>query len=310
MTTSVQANLETNDDLSLYGLFSLFISNWLTLVITGFLSAILALIWAINQPNIYEVETILMPVENKQGGLGGLAGEFGGLASLAGMNLSDGGDKNSKLALELMESRYFIMKFIEHYDLTVPLMAVKSWDIQTDTLLINDDIYDAKANKWLRQVKAPKQPKPSALETYEVFKGVLNIEQDPKTKFIKLSIEYYSPFIAQQWARNFVAMINEEIRQQDSKEADESIAYLKELIQSSYVAELKKAFTSLMEEQLKSKMLAEVRKDYVFKVVDPALAPESKSKPKRALIIIAAGFLGGIIGIIIILYRSGRKSAK
>jgi uncharacterized protein involved in exopolysaccharide biosynthesis len=55
-------------------------------------------------------------------------------------------------------------------------------------------------------------------------------------------------------------------------------------------------------------MLAEVRQDYVFKVVDPAIAPDQKSKPQRALIIIIAGFLGGILGMVIVLYRSGKKS--
>ena len=67
-------------------------------------------------------------------------------------------------------------------------------------------------------------------------------------------------------------------------------------------------FSSLLEEQMKSKMLAKVRHDYVFKVVDPAIAPDKKAKPQRALIIIIAGFLGGILGLIVVLYRSGKQS--
>ena len=31
-------------------------------------------------------------------------------------------------------------------------------------------------------------------------------------------------------------------------------------------------------------MLAEVRPEYVFKTIDPAVVPEEKSKPSRALI--------------------------
>lgn len=63
-----------------------------------------------------------------------------------------------------------------------------------------------------------------------------------------------------------------------------------------------------MEEQVKSQMLTEVRKDYVFKVVEPAIVPELKSKPRRSLIIILAGFIGGIIGMIVILFKEGRRS--
>ena len=38
------------------------------------------------------------------------------------------------------------------------------------------------------------------------------------------------------------------------------------------------------------------------------VAPNNKAKPQRALIIIIAGFLGGIIGLIVVLYRSGKQS--
>lgn len=310
MANQAQVISEDSDDISLYGLFSLFIKNWLILAISGFSFALVALVWAVNQPNVYESETLLMPADGQNGGLSSLSGNLGGLASLAGVSLPEGGNDNSKLALELMKSKYFIMKFIEHFDLVVPIMAVESWDITTNELIIDDDAYDKKNNKWVRTVVAPKQIVPSYQETYEKFKTMINVEQDPKTKFVKFSIEYYSPYIAAQWTKDFISMLNNEIRDQDRIEADESINYLKELIQTSDVAELKKVFSSLMEEQIKSKMLAEIRKDYVFKVVDPAIAPENKSKPKRALIVIAAGFLGGIIGLIIVLFRSGRNSTS
>ena len=114
--------------------------------------------------------------------------------------------------------------------------------------------------------------------------------------------------MAADWLIKLVAQLNNTIRQIDIDEANRSIEYLEKLIVNSQVSGLQAVFSNLMEEQIKSKMLAEVRKDYVFKVVDPAVAPEKKSKPQRALIIIIAGFLGGIIGLIIILYRSGRQS--
>ena len=307
MAEQVLNNDNKTEDISLYGLFSLFFRNWLILCVSGFSFAIITLIWAINQPNVYKAETILMSVDAKNSSLGGLAGQFGGLASLAGVNLPDAGNDNTKLAIELMQSRYFISKFVERYDLTVPIMASKSWDISTNTLVLNEDVYDEKTKKWVRTVKAPRQQIPSGQEVYHKFITMMDVDQDPKTKFVTLSIEFYSPEIAAKWTRDFVNMINEEIREKDKLEAEESINYLQDLISNSNVAELRNVFSKLMEEQIKSKMLAEVRQNYVFKVVDPAIAPENKSKPKRALIIIAGGILGGIIGIIIILYRSGRK---
>jgi uncharacterized protein involved in exopolysaccharide biosynthesis len=297
-----------NEDLSLYGLFSLFLKNWLTLCISGFSLAIIALVWSLFQPNIYTAKTLLMPVEEDASKLDGMAGNLGGLASLAGLSLGDKGNTNSKLAIELLKSRDFITKFIDKYDLIVPIMAAKSWDLPSNKLVIDEKIYDQKNSKWIRNAIAPRKPTPSLLETYDKFMSILDVEQEPKTKFITVSIEYYSPHIAAEWTRNLVNMLNEEIRKIDKQEADDSINYLKRLANESNISDLRKVFTKLMEEQLKSKMLAEIRKDYVFKIVDPAVAPELKSAPKRAIIVVIAGFLGGIIGIIIVLFRSGRQS--
>jgi len=308
MESSLNTATKSSEDLSLYGLFSLFIKNWLILVISGFSFAIIALVWVINQPNVYKAETILMPVKDEKGGLGGLAGNLGGLASLAGVNMADGGNDNTKLALELIKSRNFISKFIDENNLLVPIVAAKGWDLASNTLIIDENKYDEKNKKWIRKAVAPRKAKPSLQEAYDMFLGLLNVETDPKTKFVRVSIEFYSPYLAAQWTRNLVSMLNLHIRELDKNEATQSIQYLNELTQKSYIAGLRNVFSSLMEEQLKSQMLTEVRKDYVFKVVDPAVAPEIKSGPKRAIIIIIAGFLGGIVGLIIILFRTGRRS--
>jgi capsular polysaccharide biosynthesis protein len=297
-----------SEDLSLYGLFSLFLKNWLILCVCGFSVAIIALIWAIQQPNMYKAETVLMPITDDKGGLGALAGSLGGLASMAGLGMGDSGNDNTKLAMQLIKSRVFIADFVEKNNLLVPLIGADDWNLENNTLGFNEKLYDVKTNTWVRDFKAPQKQIPSLLEAHEIFLKMLTVEIEPKTKFVKIAIEFYSPEMAADWLIKLVAQLNNTIRQIDIDEANRSIEYLEKLIVNSQVSGLQTVFSNLMEEQIKSKMLAEVRKDYVFKVVDPAVAPEKKSKPQRALIIIIAGFLGGIIGLIIILYRSGRQS--
>ena len=301
-------NSNTSEELTLYGLFALFIRNWLTLVISGFSFAIIALIWAINQPNVYTANTLLMPAGEDSGGLSGLAGNLGGLAAMAGVSLPEGKTDNTKLALELLETQHFLGEFIEENDLIVPIMAAKDWDVANNKLIIDPEIYDENTATWLRKAKAPRTPTPSVQETYEQFLKLLSVDQDPKTKFVTISVDFYSPYLAAEWTTKLVDKLNESIRLRDKKEATESIAYLEKLSVESNVHGLRTTFLSLMEEQIKSRMLAEVRKDYVFKIVDPAVVPELKSKPRRSIIIIIAGFLGGIVGIIIILFRSGRQA--
>ncbi len=296
------------EELTLYGLFSLFIKNWLTLVISGFSFAVIALIWAINQPNVYTAQTLLMPTSEDSGGLGGLAGNLGGLAAMAGVSLPEGKTDNVKLALELVETQSFLGSFIEDNDLIVPIMAAEGWDEASNELIIDPDKYDVNTKTWVRKPKLPRKVIPSTQETYEALLKLITVEQDPKSKFVKLSVDFYSPFIAAEWTQKLVDKLNQSIRLRDKQEATESIAYLEKLSQESNVYGLRNMFSSLMEEQIKSRMLAEVRIDYVFKIVDPAVVPELKSKPKRSIIIVVAGFLGGIVGIIIILFRTGRQA--
>ena len=44
-------------------------------------------------------------------------------------------------------------------------------------------------------------------------------------------------------------------------------------------------------------MLASAQQEYVFKTVDPAVVPQEKSEPKRALIAIIAAMLGCMLGV-------------
>ena len=50
-------------------------------------------------------------------------------------------------------------------------------------------------------------------------------------------------------------------------------------------------------------MFAEVRDEYVFKTIDPALVPEAKAGPKRVLICVLGTLLGGMLGVILVFIR-------
>ncbi|MCW4630976.1 GNVR domain-containing protein [Marinomonas rhodophyticola] len=50
-------------------------------------------------------------------------------------------------------------------------------------------------------------------------------------------------------------------------------------------------------------MLAQVQDEFAFKTIDPAVVPEEKAGPKRALICVLAVLLGGMLGMAIVLIR-------
>ena len=294
-----------DDEIDLRELFfTLWAGKWLISGISA-VFAIVAIVVSLMMPNIYRAEALLAPAQTEGGGgLKALAAQYGGLASLAGINLgSDSGDKVS-IGLEVLKSRQFIGEFIQRHDILVPLMAADGWDVESDQLTLDDDVYDARTAKWVRDVKALRKPEPSLLEAHEEFADRLSVSEDKKTGFIRVAFEFYSPVIASQWVTWLVHDLNDTMMRMDVAEAEQAIEFLNQQIENTSVTDLQDMFFRLIEEQMKTVMLAEVSNEYLLKTLDPAVAPEKKAKPKRSLIVILATLLGGFLGVVIQLVRA------
>ena len=196
-----------DDEIDLRELFQvLWEGKALITMVTG-LAAIVSVAVALSMPNIYQSTAILAPKsDGGTGGLSRLASQYGGLASLAGINLGGlGGDGMSKpaIALEKMKSLSFFKQHL-YEDLLVDLMAVESWDPSTRQLMYDDEIYDSASSKWLREVDPPRQAQPSDQEAHEAFLELLSISEDKQTGLISVSVEHESPDIAKQWVELMV----------------------------------------------------------------------------------------------------------
>lgn len=267
-------------------------------LVFSFFSVVLAL----YLPNIYRSDALLAPAAAApKTGLGGLAGQFGGLASLAGINLGAAGTDKTALALEIVRSRDFISRFIQTNNALVPLMAAKGWDISSGELIIDKDSYSD--GGWVREVEPPKRAEPSQQEAYEEFINILSVSQNKENGMVTLSIEHVSPVIAQQWVSSMVAQLNDYMKQRDMAEAEKSLQYLETKLQQTQIEELRQALYQLIEEQTKTLMLTQVSDEYVFKTIDPAIVPEKKAKPSRALLCIIGTFFGGFLGCFVVFVR-------
>lgn len=294
-----------DDEIDLRELFSvIWLGKWLIIAVTT-VFAIGAIIFAIKQPNIYKSETLLAPASEEQGGgLSGLASQFGGLASLAGVNLgAKGGVDKTQMAIEVIKSRQFTADFIQKHKILPDLMAAKAWDIAQDKLIYDPELYNEQTSTWVREVKAPFKPEPSMQEAYKVFSKMIAVNKAKETGMVTISVEHLSPAVAQQWVAWLIQDINKVMKDRDVAEANRSSEFLNKQIALTNVADIRTILYKLVEEQAKTIMFAEVRDEYVFKTIDPALVPEEKAKPKRALICVLGTLLGGMLGVMIVLVR-------
>ncbi|MGR5134743.1 Wzz/FepE/Etk N-terminal domain-containing protein [Vibrio alfacsensis] len=298
------AQQPADDEIDLRELFgALWKGKWI-IIATTFVFAVGAVLYALSLPNIYKSDALLAPAESSNGGgLSKMAGQLGGLAALAGVNLGGGESSQTDLAVQVMKSRQFVEAFINKHDLLVPLMAAKDWDLANNKLVLDEELYNPTTGEWLREAKGLRGATPTAQEAYQVFnKETLSITQDKESGLYSVSVKHYSPYIAQQWVNWLIEDINKVMRERTIAEASQNLAYLNTQLQKTAVADMQSTFYKLIEEQTKSLMLAEVQEEFIFKVVDPAVVPELKDGPKRAILCILGTFMGGVFGLVIVFF--------
>lgn len=279
---------------------------WIVLI--GFLFSFMALVYALKMPNQYQAEVVLAPAMAEQ--KGGLSSRFGGLAAMAGIDMGSAGVDKTTIALEVAKSRDFITSFIRKHELLVPLFAAKKWDREKNGWILDEDVYDAEKKVWLREVDPPKTPEPSDWDAYKVFLAMLSVDQSKDSGIVRIGVTSLSPLYAKIWAETLVKELNLVMRQRDIEEAERSIVYLEKELQNTSVAQMQQVFYKLIEEQTQTKMLARVREEYVFKTIDPAVIPEEKIKPKRLLILIVGGMVGGMMGIFFVFARHAFRGMR
>jgi uncharacterized protein involved in exopolysaccharide biosynthesis len=300
----IQQRPINGDEVDLREIFQvLWAGKWLISGIT-FSAAIIAVIAVLMMPNIYEAEALLAPTSGEGGGAlsSQPSGQYAGLASLVGIDLGKKSVDKVAVSLEILKSRKFITNFIEQHDILVPLMAAKNWNRETRELEIDPDIYDVPEKKWVRKVRPPKRTIPSPQEAYEEFNDeIFTVSRDDDTGFVTITVQHYSPDLAKKWVDWLVKDVNATIMRTDVEEAEQAIAYLNRQIETTSLADLRLVFYRLIEEQTKTVMLANIADEYQFKTLDPAVAPEEKANPQRALIVLLSAIAAGILAIFLVL---------
>ena len=210
--------------------YALLEAKWLIVSTSAFVS-IIGVIFSLLLPNIYESKALLDPA-NSSSSISGALGGYGSLAGLAGINVPSSIDEdNSVKAIHKINSLSFFENSIMTNIYLPDLMAVKSWNSNTNALIYDKNIYDKKSGTWVRDFSYPQQQIPSAQESYKVFQEQhLSLSEDKKSGFITLSIKHQSPFVAKKWTELVVNEVNSFYRQKDKSESEKAVGYLNQQI--------------------------------------------------------------------------------
>jgi uncharacterized protein involved in exopolysaccharide biosynthesis len=270
-----------------------------------------SVIYALSLPDQYKASAVVAPTNSGGSSLGALAGQLGGLASFAGINVGAGESNETLEAIEIMQSWGFVEEFIQTNNLQVAVYAAVGWEKSTNSLRLDTGLYDIEAKHWLlKSDSGDGRRPPTSWELYKEFQQSVTVSEDKKSGLVSISIEYYSPEIAKQWVDLFIYSINNYMRARRLDQVNRNIEYLKAQIEKTAIAEMREVFYQLVEEQTKSKMLAEASPEYVFITVSRAMIPEETFAPKRALICILGTLLGGMLSVLLVLVTHYSRVSK
>ena len=305
--TNVRVIQEYDNEIDLRELFGVLWAGKIKIVAITAVFAIASIIYALSVPNQYKATALLAPAQSSGSGLSGALGQLGGLASLAGVSIGSGESSEAQIAQEIMKSWSFIEGFIADNDLAVELAAAQGWSKGSNELQINDSVYDTQNKQWLVENEAGVTGPPTSWSLFEAFSERLAVSEDKNSGLVSVSIEYYSPQMAKQWLDMYVAAINAHMQQRQVEKVTSNINYLQAQIEKTAITEMQEVFYTIIEEQIKSKMLAEASPDYAFVAVSASMVPEEKSQPKRALICILGALLGGMLSVLWVLVIHSAK---
>ena len=259
--------------------------------------SILAMIYSLSLPNIYQSKALLSPVGEDN--INNTFQNYAGLASLAGIDISpQGKDKNTLRALEKVNSFSFFKENILPKIFLPDLVAVDSWNANENIIEYDDNLYNQNLDKWIAKSEIP-----SEQESFKVFKKILNVTKDINTGFVTISVRHKSPIVSMEWTELVVKELNYFFRSKDKLEAEAAMIYLNNQIARTNFVEVKQAIAQVLQKKTQQLALIEVTDFYIFEYIDPPKVEEEKDEPSRSLISVLGLILGTIFGISFVIFN-------
>ncbi len=295
-------NFIVNDEVDFKILFKNIVEQKKIIYICIIISFLITSLFLFLLPNKYTSKLVISPRVEESSFFDSIglpsSGIFSGIAS---SNIDSSKTNSISESIEILKSLAFFDILINE-DVTIGLMATKGWSQKSNTLIIDKSKYDISSNKW-KKLKND-QTKPSLQDVHIEYLNTINILRDKSTNIITITATHYSPYFARDLLKDLIFNINETSRNDDIRNAEESIEYLYLQVESTEYIEVKNLLLNLIQEQVQKIMIAKSTPEYVFKIIEPPFVSEYKSGPQRITLFI----LINIISVALILLLSVIRS--
>jgi len=293
---TAQQNYNEDDKINLFSLFKLLSKYKIFIIFVTAVSLSLSIYIIFSIPVKYKAEVLLLPSEygnssNKSNS------KYSELASFAGLStFTSGNSIKTERALKRLKTRGFLTNYIREQNLK-PVLFADSWS-KSKQDWINNEPTDIKASNLLAKMI-------SVIHDYT-----------DKSGSVTLLIEWENPDNPSKIsdiANNLVHSINQYEKEGVIYESKKSINFLKKELNKTDLVESRLILNNLIGQEVSKITIANVRDDFVFRIIDPAINPkESENKPVLIIIIIGlllGIFIGSFVSVSFDYYKNLAKKA-
>jgi uncharacterized protein involved in exopolysaccharide biosynthesis len=277
------------DEIDLLDLIRTLLAAWKTIAFITVLCTGLAVAYTLYTPESFKAETLVAPAQEENSGTSSALSQFGGLAAMAGISIP--ASSNIERVLATLETREFLKQFISKRNL-LPIIFDEKWDKSSAT--------------WK---KVEGQEEMRIEDGIVQLQGAIEVDTD-KSGLIILSISWKDPAVAAEWANDLVKQLNEQLREQAIADSKKRVGYLEQELAKTTLQDMRAVLYNLLESEKQKAMLANVNEDFALEVIDPAVAPENREKPKRKLIVALGGVCGGFLGVFAVFFTQFLQKLK
>jgi uncharacterized protein involved in exopolysaccharide biosynthesis len=308
---------ERDDEATLLDYWRVIRKRWKMIAAIVIAAVIGAVLISLLMRNVYQARAVIMPVTLKDGGAGGAAGlaalapQFGGLLPVIAMP----GSSAASEIVSLLKSNILREKLIKQHNL-MPVLFFDRWDAQrqiwkkvkeTDYWL-NPRYYasfldDALAPILPKAVREKAGDVPDTWDALRMLDEIIRISQDVKQSTITISADFPDPAGAARIVDYLLATLTNHMSSEAKRVAKTNRKYLEEQLGSTTDPFIKQKTYNMIAQQIETVMMAEVKENFAFKVIDPPMAPDTKIKPKRMKIVMLSFFAALFVGIVASFFR-------
>lgn len=313
-----------DDEINLIDLWLIIWKRRMMIAIIVFLSVMLTIAASLSMTDIYQSKAVIAPVA-PQGGSGGSASAFASVLSqqLGGLpGLMMPGSSSAQEIVSLLKSGILREKVVTTYDL-IPVLFDDQWDPQKKDWIKERSWLDIpkKLPKYLLGAVRPARPGslppkeegvPTMFQALRLLENdVITITDDSlKSGIITIAVEFKDPLTAQRIAQYIVTVLTEHMSAEAKRVAETNRKYLEEQLNKTADPMIKQNLYNLIAQQLQTSMMAEVKENFGFKVIDPPRLPEEKSRPKRTQMVVLSFFVSAFLAVFIVFFLEYFKKAK